>query len=1115
MLPNQLGVAARSFIVVVAAACWMVGSPVAALSTPTVQASTTPGAPQSLTATADGPTIIDVAWAAPSSDGGSRIIRYEVEVSAASGGPWDQLGTTSLTTFQHSGLAAGTARYYRVRAVNANGSGPWTSAVRGTTAAGETPSAPRNLRATATGPSVISLDWDVPFSDGGSAITSYILGMSADGGSTWRSLGSTAANVTAFLHTGLAAGTNHHYRVTAVNRNGSGPWTFPASATTPRAGTPSAPRNLRATATGPSIVDLAWAAPSLNGGSPIAHYEIHVPASGGGWRLLATTLSVVRAFRDANAPAGTARRYRVRAVNANGPGAPAFVDVVPARPPGPPRDLEATAAGPTVIELDWSAPSTAGAASVTGYRIEVSSTNTPGWEVVEADTESPATSYIHTLLSPGTTYYYRVAAINNAGRGTWSDIARATTELRAPDAPGGLTAEAQGMSAIELDWTRPSSSGTARVTGYRIEWSSTGTGRWRSLVANTGSTTTRHTDSGLSPGTTRYYRVAAISAAGTSAWSNVADATTGDLTVPGAPTGLRATPSGVGGSTQMLLRWSAPVDSGGSPITGYRIERAITRGGPWIIHVASTGSATTTYLHTGLAPNTTRFYRVSALNPQGHGAPSNVAEGTTNAARPGQPRNLRARAAGPTSITLAWEAPASDGGERITGYTIRMRGPNDGTWITIPRNTGPQETTFEHTGLQPASAYRYQVAAINRVGTGQWSFEASTSTYAQAPGAPFNLTARAVGTSRIDLSWSAPRNTGGAPILGYRIEASSDGGRTWNIIIRRNTSSTGTTFSDLNLQPATTRHYRVAAINTAGTGPFSNPARATTDATVPGVPRGLDAEADGTSRIELSWRAPTSDGGSRITGYRIEVSEDGGARWDDLMANSHNTRTTYVHTGLEPATRRHYRVSAINRIGMSRASRVASAITDATVPDAPTGLTATAVTATQIDLFWLTPAYDGGATVTGYRIEVSENGTAWTDLRTNTQSRATAFQHTGLMPGSTRHYRVSAVNRVGVGAPSDTASAATDDPVGRAGRPQHPCPAACGRGDDLEHGLGDRPPRRRGGQRDGDDAARGDERDCRPWPRACPRRTEGASALRRATRLAWPPSSAAPPSRCP
>ncbi len=516
-------------------------------------------------------------------------------------------------------------------------------------------------------------------------------------------------------------------------------------------------------------------------------------------------------------------------------------------------------------------------------------------------------------------------------------------------------------------------------------------------------------------------------------WSSVAHATT-EVTVPGAPTSLTAIAPVVGGSDRILLTWRAPASNGGSPITAYRIQWRSTGTPDWTFLVPGPTGTATTYLHTDLAPNTTRFYRVAALNAQGQGNYSNAVRGTTRAAPPGQPRNLRARSTGPNSITLAWDAPASDGGERIAGYTI-WRGPKDGTLIPIVRNTGSAATTFtDTTGLQPATAYEYQVAAINRVGPGQRSFPTSTETYAGTPEAPVGLTARAVGTSRIDLSWSAPRNTGGAPILGYRIEASDDERRTWRIV-RRNTNSKGTTFSDVNLQPATTRHYRVAAINTAVlTGPFSNFARATTEATVPGAPRSLDADADGTSRIELSWLAPTRDGGASITGYRIEVSEDGGTRWDDLVANSRNTRTTYVHTGLEPATRRHYRVSAINRIGVSRASRVASAITDATVPDAPTGLVATAVSPTRIDLFWAAPAYDGGAAVTGYRVEVSETGAGWTDLVVNTGSRATTFSHTGLLPGSRRHYRVSAINRVGAGAPSVSASAETDDPVGRAGR---------------------------------------------------------------------------------
>ena len=1036
MTRNRLGSRARSLMVAAAVVCWIPCVPAAAAGALPVQ-NTLPTSPQNLTAVAGGPTNINLVWGPPTETGGKAISHYRVE-SATTGATFTLLATPAVTRYEHGGLSAGTTHNYRVRAEYTDASfGTWANANATTTGTGGTTGTAPILTAVAAGPTSITLVWSPPTSTGGNTITGYQVEVSADGGLTYAPLTTTIPTVTVYQHPGVPVGATRHYRVRAVYNTtpvSYGPWGL-ANASTAGTGIPGAPLNLTATADGPSVIDLDWDEPASTGASAIIDYRVEVSADRGiTWTLLTTT--GLTSYQHGSLAAGTTRHYRVRARNTIGSGpwtSPVSATTSTGTPPGPPRALTVTAVSSSAIELSWSAPLSPGSSAIIGYRIEASSTRTGTWTELVANTGTTSTTYQDTGLSPSTTRYYRVSAINSFGTGIPSNIEGAITEQDVPGAPRQLTAQAQGTSAIELDWTAPLPRGTAPVTGYRIQRSSTGTGGWQNLAANTGSTTTRYTDDGLSPGTTRYYRVLALSGARTSDWSNVAHATTDDLTVPDAPTGLRATPDGLKGSTQIRLNWSAPSNDGGSPITGYRIERAVIRGGVWIIHVASTGSATTTYLDTGLAPNTTRFYRVRALNAQGHGDPSNVAEGTTNAARPGQPGNLRAQAAGPTSITLAWETPASDGGERITGYTIRRSGSEDGPWITIVRNTGSTATTFTNTGLQPATSYWYQVAAINRVGPGQWSFQASTSTYAQAPGAPVGLTAREVGTSRIDLRWSAPRNTGGAPILGYRIEASDDERRTWRII-RRNTNSTGTTFSDVNLQPATTRYYRVAAINHAGTGPFSNFTSATTEATVPGTPRNLDAEADGTSRIELSWRAPTSDGGSRITGYRIEVSEDVGASWDDLVANSHNTRTTYVHTGLEPATRRHYRVSAINREGVGRASRAAGATTDATVPDAPTGLTATAVTSTEIRLFWLAPAYDGGAAVTGYRIEVSENATAWTDLVVNSGSRATTYSHTGLLPGSTRHYRVSAINRVGVGAPSDTASAATDDPIGRAGR---------------------------------------------------------------------------------
>ena len=94
-------------------------------------------------------------------------------------------------------------------------------------------------------------------------------------------------------------------------------------------------------------------------------------------------------------------------------------------------------------------------------------------------------------------------------------------------------------------------------------------------------------------------------------------------------------------------------------------------------------------------------------------------------------------------------------------------------------------------------------------------------------------------------------------------------------------------------------------------------------------------------------------------------------------------------------------------------------------PGAPTGLTATADGPTEIDLSWTAPSDDGGAAITGYRIEVSTDGSSWSDLVANTNSTATSYSLTGLTAWSTRHYRVSAINSAGTGTASNTANATT------------------------------------------------------------------------------------------
>ena len=803
---------------------------------------------------------------------------------------------------------------------------------------------------------------------------------------------------------------------------------------------PGAPTGLTATASGTSTIDLDWNAPSDDGGASISGYKIEVSSNGGtSWsNREGNTGSTSTSYAHTGLSAGTTRHYRVSAINSVGTGtasstANATTDDAAPTEPGAPTGLTATASGTSTIDLTWNAPSDDGGASISGYKIEVSSNGGTSWSNREGNTGSTSTSYAHTGLSAGTTRHYRVSAINSVGTGAASNVDNATTATTEPGAPTSLTATASGTTAINLSWNAPSDDGGASISGYKIEVSSNGGTSWSNREGNTGSTSTSYAHTGLSAGTTRHYRVSAINSVGTGTASSTANATTDDAapTEPGAPTGLTATASG---TSTIDLDWTEPADDGGASITGYKIEVSSNgSSSSWSDREGNTGSTSTSYAHTGLSAGTTRHYRVSAINSVGTGAASNVDNATTATTVPGAPTSLTATASGTTAINLSWTAPADNGGASITGYRIDVSPNGTSSWTDLVANTGTTTTTYAHTGLSAGTTRHYRVSAINSVGTGAASNVDNATTATTEPGAPTGLTATASGTSTIDLTWNAPSDDGGASISGYKIEVSSNGGTSWSDLVG-NTNNNTTTYAHTGLSAGTTRHYRVSAINSVGTGTASSTANATTDdaaPTEPGAPTGLTATASGTSTIDLTWNAPSDDGGASISGYKIEVSSNGGTSWSNREGNTGSTSTSYAHTGLSAGTTRHYRVSAINSVGTGTASSTANATTDdaaPTEPGAPTGLTATASGTSTIDLTWNAPSDDGGASISGYKIEVSSNGgTSWSDLVGNTNNNTTTYSHTGLSAGTTRHYRVSAINSVGTGTASSTANATTDD----------------------------------------------------------------------------------------
>jgi len=226
-------------------------------------------------------------------------------------------------------------------------------------------------------------------------------------------------------------------------------------------------------------------------------------------------------------------------------------------------------------------------------------------------------------LPGGTTYTYRAIASNSNGTyyGSQQSFVSAGS-LSAPSAPSGLVATTVSSSQINLSWTA-STSGNPTV--YRIFRSLTSGSGFTKIDSVSGSLTA-YGNVGLSPSTTYYYLVYAVNAAGQSASSNQANATTlsGTVTVPSAPTGLIATAIS---SSQINLSWTA--STSGSP-TVYRIFRSLTSGAGFS-KIDSVNGTITTYANTGLSSSTTYYYLVYAVNAGGQSAASNQASASTPA----------------------------------------------------------------------------------------------------------------------------------------------------------------------------------------------------------------------------------------------------------------------------------------------------------------------------------------------------------------------------------------------------------------------------------------------------------------------------------------------------
>ena len=574
--------------------------------------------------------------------------------------------------------------------------------------------------------------------------------------------------------------------------------------------------------------------------------------------------------------------------------------------PDPPTNLALTneVGG---LKLTWTAPSDT--AGIRGYRVLRRSYADGETKVTRyvGNTGSTATVYLDTDVTEGNKYRYRVRTLTDK---TSAKSRQATITyqkpISVPQAPTGLTATADD-DGIDLSWTAPASGDAP--TGYRI-MRKDGDGSWAQQVADTETTDTEWSDSGLTDGTTYTYKVMGLNSAGEGAESGTASAIYDIVSVPQAPTGLTATADDDG----IDLSWTAPA-SGDAP-TGYRIMRH-EGDGSWAQQVADTGTTATEWSDSGLTDGTTYTYKVMGLNSAGQGAESGTASAIYDIVSvPQAPTGLTVEQVD-YEMELSWTAPAS--GDAPTGYRIMRRTGTDGSWDEQKDDTGTTDTEWSDSGLTDGTTYTYKVMGLNSAGEGAESGTASAIyDIVSVPQAPTGLTATA-DDDGIDLSWTAPAS-GDAP-TGYRIMR-HEGDGSWAQQVA-DTGTTATEWSDSGLTDGTTYTYKVMGLNSAGQGAESGTASAIYDiVSVPQAPTGLTVEQVD-YEMELSWTAPAS--GDAPTGYRIMRKVNCNGYWGEMEVDTGKTATEWSDSSLTNGITYYYKVKGVNSAGGGAESNTAGA----------------------------------------------------------------------------------------------------------------------------------------------------------------------------------------------
>jgi hypothetical protein len=779
---------------------------------------------------------------------------------------------------------------------------------------------------------------------------------------------------------------------------------------------PDAPESpLKLTGVSNNSCSLSWGASPDDGGSPITHYMVEkMDMSRGSWIECQITTELKTVV--SNLTQGKEYLMRVRAVNVIGESDPctlddSFICKNQSDVPDSPGRPEAYDWERDYIDLKWNKPLFDGGSPLEGYIVQKKMKGTSSWTESITITTETCLGRAERLVE-GEYYQFRVIAFNEMGNSSPSEPSAMIQARARYIAPKILTplkdvsVRAGNNYTVDVEYI---GSPDPNVNWY-LEGSILTTDE-RTTISAIAPITTFHivnckrTDSGE-------ITLKVVNELGSdkgSFYFNILD-------VPGPPTGPITFDEITGSS--VTITWRKPMDDGGSPITGYAIEKKdLDHLGGWVPAVNFIEAYTFTSNVPRLLEGTKYEFRVFAINAQGRSIPLPTDEPVTARAQfdvPGKPGRPYGTDADTMFIRISWKPPSSNGGSQITGYDVERRDLLGGRWIRL--STRPVSgCDFTDNDVTALHQYEYKVRAHNAAGSGLHS-EPSIPVMARPMKAAPKLDLDAM-SRRVRVHAGELINVK-IPFFGSPLPTAEWSKESKRVVTNR--------FSTRVLEECITflidsscrldsGVYKLTLTNEYGSD-SGNLTVTVLDRPEPPVGPVVYENVD-RETVRLRWNPPEDDGGTEVTGYIVEKAEFGLSNW--IACSGYTTTTEYTARGLIEGQKYLFRISAENSVGVSDplSGKHVEAKSPFDPPGPPGTPIVTSYSPSSATLTWTPPEITGGRPITGYYIEKREQGLEWNRVN-HYPSLSTNYVVSGLCDGSKYEFRIVACNEAGPGAPS-------------------------------------------------------------------------------------------------